>query len=71
MKYQDESTYVQCTDCGNIFRVKGKLNVDILYTKKYCPCCGQMHTVLNVGKDILDKYLFYNSTLDERFFIYN
>jgi predicted RNA-binding Zn-ribbon protein involved in translation (DUF1610 family) len=72
MKYQEDSAYVQCTDCGNIFLIEKRINVETLYIEEYCPYCGHVHMVLNVGNgDILDKYLFYSSVLDDRFFIYN
>lgn len=72
MRYQEDSAYVQCTDCGNIFRVERKLKTDALYVEEYCPYCGHVHMVLNVGSgDVLEKYLFYDPVLDDRFFIYN
>ena len=71
MKYQEDSTYVQCT-CGNIFRVKEKLNIDALYVNRYCPCCGDVNRVLNIGNgDILDKYLYYDPYNDERYYNYD
>lgn len=69
--HQLDGTYLQCCQCGNIFRVKHKVEIDILYTDEWCPCCHEDVRVLNLGEDnLLDKYEFYDSTLDTRYYTY-
>lgn len=59
--------YVQCTTCGHVYQTK-KLNIETIYINHECPKCKGPHG-LNIGHDILDKYLYYDVTKDERYYI--
>ena len=67
--------WVQCQQCGNLYRVKRKdasISDDALYTEPiWCSKCrdGTKHLIIGENKE--DVYLFGNNLLDERFFDYN
>lgn len=58
--------YVQCTNCGHIYQTR-KLNIDSIYIDHICPQCGAGRG-LNIGNDILDKYMYYDVTKDKRYY---
>ena len=70
MKYSEDRTFLQCTNCGKIYEVEGKWSADDLYIDNYCSCCGHNNRMLIVCDDIDDIYKYYDNTLDERYYIY-
>lgn len=62
-------TYVQCQRCGGIYKIPQKLPIDASIIKAECPACGG-NTALNCGEDESEIYLYYNSSLDGRFYRY-
>lgn len=68
---KSESVNVQCQKCGTIFQVDEQNNyIECLYIQARCPCCEHENYMLNIGKDILDKYTYYNAVMDERYYKY-
>ena len=68
---KSESVNVQCQKCGTIFQVDEQNNyIEYLYIQARCPCCEHENYMLNIGKDILDKYTYYNAVMDERYYEY-
>nr|DAV02891.1 MAG TPA: hydrogenase/urease nickel incorporation protein [Bacteriophage sp.] len=68
---KSESVNVQCQKCGTIFQVNEQHNyIEYLYIQAKCPCCEHENYMLNIGKDILDKYTYYNAVMDERYYKY-
>lgn len=68
---KSESVNVQCQKCGTIFQVDEQNNyIEYLYIQAKCPCCDHENYMLNIGKDILDKYTYYNVVMDERYYKY-
>jgi hypothetical protein len=68
---KSESVNVQCQKCGTIFQVDERNNyIEYLYIQAKCPCCEHENYMLNIGKDILDKYTYYNAVMDERYYKY-
>lgn len=70
MNIQEEKTYVQCS-CGNVFQVDQNTSEDDLYINTYCNCCQKICKTIYIGNgSILDKYLYYDSFSDPRYFEY-
>lgn len=68
---KSEGVNVQCQKCGTIFQVDERNNyIEYLYIQAKCPCCEHENYMLNIGKDILDKYTYYNVVMDERYYRY-
>ena len=68
---KSKSVNVQCQKCGTIFQVNDQHNyIEYLYIQAKCPCCEHENYMLNIGKDILDKYTYYNAVMDERYYKY-
>lgn len=68
---KSKSVNVQCQKCGTIFQVDEQNNyIEYLYIQARCPCCEHEDYMLNIGKDILDKYTYYNAVMDERYYKY-
>lgn len=68
---KSKSVNVQCQKCGTIFQVDEQNNyIEYLYIQARCPCCEHENYMLNIGKDILDKYTYYNVVMDERYYKY-
>ena len=67
-----EGVWVQCTECGELHRVKdASVSDDDLYTEPlWCPRCrgGTKHLLIGEHKD--DCYIYGDNSLDERYFIY-
>lgn len=69
MKSDNNGSVVQCQHCGNIFRIKKKLPIDVIYTYHICDECGEI-TMLNCGDNFEDVYEFMNVNVDERYYRY-
>lgn len=68
---KSESVNVQCQQCGTIFQVDERNDYfEYAYIHGVCPCCDHEGNMLNIGKNILDKYYFYNAVMDERYYRY-
>lgn len=63
-------TYLQCCNCGKIYKTYEYVDIESIYIDSYCPCCEHFFA-LNCGTNKNDIYNLYNFNLDERFFIYN
>ena len=69
---KSESVNVQCQKCGTIFQVdeESQQSIEEIYIHAECPYCEYEGNMLNIGKDVLDKYEFYNAVVDERYYRY-
>ena len=69
-----EKVYVQCNVCGHLHQVKSKdasISDDDLYTEPiFCSKCRDSTKHLLIGEHREDLYIYGNSNLDEKFFIY-
>ena len=68
MKSHGESTYLQCQCCGHIVQVNKRISIEEIYTKEYCKNCDEVQTMLNLGDDLSDRYLYGNPNYDERYY---
>lgn len=69
---KSEGVNVQCQQCGTIFQVdeESKESIEEIYIYAECPCCEYEGNMLNIGKDIIEKYTFYNVVMDKRYYRY-
>ena len=67
MQKSKDTSYVQCTQCGCIYKIKKTFDKSIIYIDSQCPACDNTRG-LNIGKDILDQYELYDVTLDSRYY---
>ena len=69
-----DKVYVQCQVCGKLHQIKSKdasISDDDLYTEPlWCHRCRDECKHLLIGEQKEDYYIYGDSTLDERFFIY-
>ena len=63
--------YVQCQNCGHIYRIKEKFNIEDLYVQIRCPKCRGETTHLLCGDKEEDLYFTYNVNIDQRYYNYN
>ena len=67
-----EGVWVQCTECGELHKVKSKdasISDDDLYTEPiFCPRCRDGTKHLWCGEDETDVYIYYNANLDSRYY---
>lgn len=69
MEKAEDRTYLQCTNCGEVYDVYEDISIEDLYVQSYCPKCG--HTrALNIGNSEDEKYLFYDPCMDDRYYRY-
>ena len=66
---RESGSYVQCLNCGNIYITGRKIPVSASIVKRDCPRCD-WHKGLNLGDKEEDIYMFYDNSLDERFYNY-
>ena len=66
-----EKGYFQCQNCGLTHKEKIRFNEEYTYIKVPCPRCRGETKHLWVGNKPEDVYIYGNSNLDERYFIYN
>lgn len=67
----NKERYYQCIKCGNIHRVNIEKTFDLgddIYYAAVCPECREMRKHLFVGKSEDEKYLYYDVTLDSRYY---
>lgn len=69
MRKLEGRTFLQCTNCGKIYRVNERISIETVYVDKYCPHCGHKRA-LNCGENEDDLYTLYNPGLDERYYNY-
>ena len=62
-------TYVQCQNCGKVYKIQQRLPASTLMVKAVCPTCNGTKA-LNCGESEDDVYLFYNANLDNRYYQY-
>ena len=62
-----DRTYVQCQYCGHIYRVEYEISIEDSIIESECPKCGDM-VGLNLGDKEEDIYLYYNCTIDSRWY---
>lgn len=63
-------TYVQCQNCGKVYKFPRIVARDKLYVQSYCPECGA-ETALNLGNKEEDIYELYNVNIDPRYYEYD
>ena len=67
-----DGSWIQCQVCGKLHKVKtDSPPEDYLFIEEFCPRCRDETTHLWCGENKEDAYLYGNSNLDERYFIYN
>lgn len=65
-----KGSWVQCINCGKIHYIPQSTPIDELYIVTDCPCCGtEKH--INLGDQKEDWYLYYDVTLDSRYYVNN
>ena len=69
-----DKVWVQCSRCGTLHQVKSKdasISEDALYTEPiFCTRCRDGTKHLLIGENREDVYWLGDSSLDERYFIY-
>lgn len=68
---RDKGEYLQCCSCGSIHRQQIQCNDDDLYIEVECQQCQNTTRHLRCGADPTDVYMYYDNTLDSRFYNYN
>lgn len=63
----EDKTYLQCTNCGEIYQVRGKIDMSNVYVNSYCQCCGHVKA-LNCGNNREDLYIYSDINLDKRYY---
>jgi len=60
----------QCMCCGEVYWIEDPPDIDKdeLYVKMKCKCCGKTENHLWVGEREEDKYLYYDCTIDSRYY---
>lgn len=66
---KQECSYVQCRNCGNIYKVERQLPIDALIVEMYCHKCDN-ETALNLGSDESDLYIYADINVDPRYYEY-
>ena len=62
--------YLQCMYCGKIHRQKIQCRDDDLYIYEKCKSCGKVVKHLRCGENPDDIYMYYDYTMDFRFYDY-
>jgi uncharacterized OB-fold protein len=62
-------TYIQCQDCGSIYRINRKISIEKSIVNVECSRCGS-YVGLNCGNKKDDVYLYMNPNVDKRYYIY-
>lgn len=66
---RNQGVWVQCTQCGKVYFIQESVPIDKLYITSVCSRCGNQKG-LNCGDNKEDVYIYYDPTLDERFYKY-
>ena len=66
---KQQGVWTQCTQCGNIDFLNISVPVDTLYITTTCKKCKN-NKALNCGDKQEDIYMYYNSSLDRRYYQY-
>lgn len=66
---KENSSYIQCLSCGEIYTVERKLPISVSIVRSECPRC-QYEKGLNCGHNEMDVLELKDWTLDERYFNY-
>ena len=70
-----DKVWVQCVKCGHLHKVESKdasISDDDLHTEPiWCPKCRDGTKHLSIGEDEYDVYIYGDTMLDKRFYIYN
>ena len=64
-----QSTFVQCQSCGEIYQTVDKVSIEKSIIQSVCPVCGEC-VGLNCGDKEEDIYIYINTNLDKRYYIY-
>ena len=62
-------TWVQCTECGSIYRIPYPVDINKLYIMSYCNKCGSM-IALNLSEDENEIYKYLDTNKDPRYYNY-
>lgn len=66
---RERSEYLQCCHCGAIHKQKIKCSNDDLYINDVkCDRCKHIAKHLRCGTDPTDIYIYYDNTLDLRYY---
>ena len=65
-----EKSQYQCMNCGHLHWIEDPPNIDEdeLYIHTKCTHCKQMVNHLWVGMEPGDEYIYYDVTLDNRYY---
>ena len=66
---KDKGTWIQCSQCGQVYWIEEEVPIDKLYITSYCPRCDGIRG-LNCGSDKNNIYLYYDNTKDPRWYYY-
>lgn len=64
-----EKTWIQCTECGEVYCIEKRISIEKMYVTSVCPRCGN-EKGLNCGHDKDDLYLFADVNMDWRYYKY-
>ena len=68
---QEVQSNYQCVNCGHIHHVQADNVIDLgddLYYATYCPECRDVVKHLWVGDNEVDKYMYMDIDLDQRYY---
>lgn len=68
MEGKKDFTWIQCQNCGKIYRVSRIIPINELFIITNCSECG-ITTGLNLGSEEDDIYLYMNPNVDSRLFV--
>jgi hypothetical protein len=64
-----KGTWVQCTQCGKVDFIQETIPIDKVYFEFECQKCGH-DKGLNCGSNIDYVYMYYDPSIDGRFYQY-
>ena len=65
-----QGNWIQCQNCGEIYRAPYTIEISKLYVEAQCPVC-ENDVGLNLGMEKDDLYYFYNANMDNRYYTYS
>jgi hypothetical protein len=66
---KEESSYIQCLNCGKIYIIDRKIPISVSIVKSECPSCEHIKG-LHCGYNEMDVLELKDWTLDDRYFNY-
>ena len=67
MRESKDRTFLQCTNCGEVYQVEQEYDIESLYINSCCPHCEHKRALV-CGNSLDDIYELYDPVLDKRFY---